>query len=128
MIRLECLSDVGGIVVLIHGRDGATFDAMLASLRSLASEEAREVKLHEVPGVVASDGCRVVATNRQGRPGIWAQSATGSFRWSQDAEGWLQIVELAEPVCRSVGESGAHFQDLEVHGDAMVILSTERGW
>ena len=115
-------------MVLIHGRDAAAFDAVMSSFRSLAGEVVRDVRLHELPGVIASDGCQVVATNRPGRPGIWAQSPVGSYKWSQDTEGWLQVAELAVPVRQSIGESGAHFQHLEGSGEATVIISTEPAW
>ena len=125
MLKLESLRDSGKSVVLIHGRDGRTVAALVSSFRSLAAERVAEVPLHEVPGVSSIGGCQVVATNRPGRPGIWAESVPGVFRWSQNSEGWLQAAELAEPV--GAGDE-ARFQFLEQQGSATLILSTERSW
>jgi hypothetical protein len=128
MMWLESLRDSGGIVVLIHGRDEATFAALVSSFKSLASEKGGEIAIHKVPGVSSIGECQVVATNQRERPGIWVESAPGAFRWSQDSEGWLQVAELAEPVGRAAATSGVHFQFLERLGSATLILSTERSW
>jgi hypothetical protein len=128
MLRLESLRDSGKTVVLLHGRDKETVEALVSSLRSLAADLVAEVPIHEMPGVNSIGGCQVVATNRSGRPGIWAESVPGVYRWSQDSEGWLQAAELAEPVGRAAAESGARFQFLEAQGSATLILSTERSW
>ena len=128
MLQLESLRDSGKTVVLIHGRDPETVEALVSSLRSLAADAVADVPIHEMPGISSIDGCRVVATNRPGRPGIWADSVPGVFRWSQDSEGWLQAAELAEPVGRAATDSGVRSQFLEAQGSATLILSTERSW
>ena len=127
-MQLECLQDSGEFVVLIHGRDAATFGALVSSFKSLATEESKEIAIHDVRWVNAIGGCQVIATNRPGRPGIWFDSAPGSYRWLQDPEGWLQVAELAEPVGAAAVTPGVCSQYLEWLGNATLILSTERSW
>jgi len=128
MMTLESLHEPTGVVVLIYGRDEAAITALVSTFRLLAAEEAREIAIHEVPGVEAVGGCQIVATNRPRRRGAWAGEAPGAYSWSQDVEGWLQVAELADPIRRSTATSGAHFQFLEQKGDAEIVLSTERAW
>jgi hypothetical protein len=127
-MRLECLQDAGVVVVLIHGRDAATFGSLVSSFKSLATDDSKEIAIHDVPGVNSIGGCQVIATNRPGRPGIWIDTAPGSYRWLQDPEGWLQVAELAEPVGAAAVAPGVWSQELEWLGNATVILSTERSW
>ena len=127
-MTLESHRESTGVVVLIHGRDEATITALASTFRLLASEEVREIPIHEVPGVVAVGGCQVLATNRPGRPGVWTGAAPGAYRWCRDLEGWLQVAEMAEPIGDSTATPRAPFQFLEQKGDADIVLSTERAW
>jgi hypothetical protein len=128
MIRLELLRAGNVPVVLIHGRDSSALSNLVESFKALSRRDAADVEIHRVEGVVPDESCRVVATNRTSRVGIWAESAPGTFRWSQDSEGWIQVADLAEPVAKAVSVPGARFQYLENQGDATVIVSTERAW
>jgi hypothetical protein len=128
MMTLESCQEPTGMVVLIHGRDEATIAALVSTFRSLASEEVKEVPIHQMPGVSPIGGCQVVATNEPGRRGVWNGSVRGAYRWSQDLEGWLQVAELAEPIGESTATPGARFQFLEQKGSAEIVLSTERAW
>jgi hypothetical protein len=113
--------------ILFYGCPSAGAEALIATFRSLAEGPATNVPLHQVPDLFPVGDVQVFATSPPGNAGV-QQLSSLAFRWRKDREGWLEAVELAEPVARSDPGEGSRFQYLERYGRVNVIFSTARAW
>jgi len=113
--------------LLFYGYPSAGAEALISTFRLLAEGPDAEVPLHDLSDVRPVGDIQVFATNARGRTGV-QQLSPPAFRWRKDREGWLEAVDLAEPVAHSDPTEGTRFQYLERYGRVNVIFSTGPGW
>ena len=75
-----------------------------------------------------ADGRLRLLTGKRDREGLHRLGPDPTFEWIREPEGWLEAAELVQPFLDGSNFLGARFQNLEMQGDARLILSTDRSW
>ncbi len=109
--------------ILISDLEPQSVAALRDAASRLSAERDQEILAGELPGVTGKNGCALMMTNVEGRPGV-RRIGTHEFRWVQDREGLAQVAELIDPFLEP---QPASFQFLE-SGDLNVIISTDGTW
>jgi hypothetical protein len=95
------------------------------ALDGLAEGRESVVHLDSLPGIVAEDGCELVATSHAS--GVTVRSGAGRFVWSLRPLQWETVAGLVEPFASSLTHADVH-QHLGQAGAATVIISTTDQW
>jgi hypothetical protein len=125
-VRLDYLAEGSPDCPLIRLSDFSASEAsvLASAITLLASGQAEAVAVHELPGVVAVDGCELILRRRN-----WEQAVlrTGplSFECGFTLDTWDNMAGLVEPF--AAGARG--FQWLAgVPGEASLLLTSSGAW
>jgi hypothetical protein len=120
-VKLEFLPDGSDDCPLIrvYGFRPDEAAGLVEALYALASGGRAAVAIHELPGVEAVAGCRLVLRAGPGDRGMVQLAGAADFECVLSPDGWGNVAGLAEPFT----EGGGGSQWLVTSGDASWLIS-----
>ncbi len=125
-MELEFLPDGSDDCPLIRAYGFSPEEAagLVDALYALAAGRRATVAVHELPGVEAVAGCRLVLRAGPRDRGVVQLHGAASFECVLSPDGWDNVAGLAEPFA----EGGGGYQWLVTSGDATWLLSRSGQW
>jgi hypothetical protein len=125
-MKLEFLPDGSDDCPLVRLYDFDRTDVarLFDGLTALASRERDDIAVHDLPGVEAVSGCRLLLRNGATNRGVVRLPGPASFTCILTRESWDNVAGLAEPFMRET----RGYQWLIASGDAKWLLSTDGQW
>jgi hypothetical protein len=127
-IRIEFFPDAEKKgLILLHGDEPQAVARLRAQVASLAANQVKRVAIHEIPGFVPIEGCRLFFSVSHSDCGTYQLSPGNEFECELDPVGWENVFGMLEPFTRPKDRDGFQWVDSSYWGIS-IIISTFRGW
>jgi hypothetical protein len=121
-------------LILIYGNDPTGVEKLRRNLRNLVNDIVDNVAVHELPGYLSVDECKLFAKVDRDDLGVWRpKKGEPIFICSQKKETWIEVINKLKPFTdpHTYIYSGGCFQYLTnttCYTKIKLMISTRRGW
>ena len=113
-------------LILLYGCEPEVVARLRHEVQLLAAGSVDRVAVHDIPGFVSVDGCRLFASVATWDSGTRPLSEPRTFECCLRPLVWDNVEGLLESFTLASGSNG--LQWLDNHGELQLLISGHRGW